>query len=195
MKTEGAVRHKLKQVRFRYLKRRLEQSLVRSSENCVHNGALDGADGVRVCFVQMDLASKQGFVCDSRFQGCARAPTCPKFALRQDKSEVKAEFYGELEQMNFPEIAFNYPDMAALLWVLSNDGLEADPLDPTEFDLDRPPEPAPVVVKETAPATVEVLVEEVIGEVLEGEVTKEALPERYDSSSKTWVDRILARFQ
>lgn len=193
MKTESAVRHKLKQVRFRYLKRRLEQSLVRSPENCVHNGALDGADGVRVCFAQMDLASKHGFVCDSRFQGCVRAPTCPKFALRQDKTEVKTEFYAELEQMSFPEIAFNYPDMAALLWVLSNDGLEAGPLDPTEFDLDRPTEPAPVVVKE--PAAVEVVVEEVVGEVLKGEDTKVSLPKQYDPSSKTWVDRLLARFQ
>jgi hypothetical protein len=37
--------------------------------------------------------------------------------------------------MSFPELAYNYPDMAALLWVLADEGLEVPPPDPHEFDL------------------------------------------------------------
>ena len=142
MKTEGAVRHKLKQVRFRYLKQCIEAALERRPENCTHNGATEGvvaSDTVRVCFAQIDVPGRKVVLCDERFGGCARAEACPSFTSRHDKANVKEEFYAELEGLSFPEIAYNYPDMAALLWVIADEGLAVPTPDPHEFDLSDQP--------------------------------------------------------
>ena len=141
MKSEGAIRHKLKQVRFRYLKKRIEESLDKRPENCTNNGVLDMgmASPIRACFAQMDIPGRHGIVCDERFGGCARAEACNQFAGRHDKVEVKGAFYAELEGMSFPEIAYSYPDMAALLWVLADEGLDVPKPDPHEFDLSDVP--------------------------------------------------------
>jgi hypothetical protein len=138
VKTENAIRHKLKQVRFRYLKQRIEAALKRRPENCLHNELLEGfavSDTVRVCFAQTDFSTRKVVVCDARFGGCARSEACSLYESRQNKAEIKSEFYAELEKMTFPELAFNYPDMAALLWVLADEGLEVPTPDPHEFDL------------------------------------------------------------
>jgi len=137
LKSEGAIRHKIKQVRFRYLKRAIEESLVKRPENCVHNAPIEGSgdEPVRICFAQIDHVARRGVVCDARFGGCERAASCSLFTPARTKDAVKSEFYGDLESMSFPEIAYNYPDMAALLWVLADDGLDVPPPDPHEFDL------------------------------------------------------------
>lgn len=185
MKSEGTIRHKLKQVRFRYLKRRIEESLDVRPENCAHNGVMDGPDNIRACFLQLDVPGRRGVVCDERFGGCARAAACPHFTQRNDKSGVKAAFYADLEAMSFPEIAYNYPDMAALLWVLADDGLEIPHLDPNEFDLSDPPPTAAV-----SPPVPEVVTPEVVYEPTpEPEPTVPELPVR----SPSWIDRLLGR--
>jgi hypothetical protein len=138
VKTEGAIRHKLKQVRFRYLKQCIEAALERRPENCAHNGATEGmvaSDTVRVCFAQIDVPGRKVVLCDERFGGCARAEACPSFTPRHVKADLKEGFYAELEGLSFPEIAYNYPDMAALLWVIADEGLEVPTPDPHEFDL------------------------------------------------------------
>lgn len=162
MKSEGAIRHKIKQVRFRYLKRFIQESLDRKPENCAHNAPLDGSgdEAVRVCFAQIDPVSRRGVVCDDRFGGCDRASACAMFTPARTKSDVKAAFYADLDGMTFPEIAYNYPDMAALLWVLADEGVDVPPPDPHEFDLSDPVPPAPqdahppVEDAATVPATV-----------------------------------------
>lgn len=134
MQTEGAIRHKLKQVRFRYLKRRLETGLAASPGNCAHNVGFStpGHEDIRVCGHGMGQPGWQGSICDERFGGCARAETCSLFQSRQSKDEIKDAFYAELSGMSLPEIAYNFPDMAALLWVLAPEA--AGPVDSNEFD-------------------------------------------------------------
>lgn len=161
MKSEGAIRHKIKQVRFRYLKRAIEENLARRPENCTHNSPIDGS--VRICFAQLDVGARSGVVCDERFDGCGRAATCPMFAAARTKDEIKAGFYRDLDTMTFPEIAYNYPDMAALLWVLADEGLSVPPPDPHEFDLSDTVDtaaapPAPEVPAPPAPEVPAVLV-------------------------------------
>ena len=187
MRSDGAIRHKLKQVRFRYLKRKLEAGLKCRPENCAHNVGFDaGDDVVRVCAVQLDPIGRQGVVCDERFGGCARAAHCPTFTPARTKDQVRAEFYADLMRMTLPEIAYNYPDMAALLWVLSDDGVDTQTFDPHEFDFDMgqdapPPvaaEPvAPPVAAEPAPAS-------------EGRVVEFPISVKPPSS---WVDILLRR--
>ena len=188
MKTEGAIRQKLKQVRFRYLKGLIEDALARRPNNCFHNGPLEGADSVRVCFDQVDVPGRKIVICDDRIGGCDRTASCAQFRPKNDKTLIKSTFYAELEEMSFPEIAFNYPDMAALLWVLADEGLEIQNPDPHEFDL---PDSQPVaVIAESSQvlAPLDVLVVEEPTPLL---VDVEHPLDRVQSSS--WVDRIRNR--
>ena len=197
MKTEGAIRHKLKQVRFRYLKQRIEGALERRPDNCVHNGSLEGvvaSDTVRVCFAQVDIPGRKVVLCDERFGGCARADSCALFAARQSKADVKAEFYAEIEGMSFPEIAYNYPDMAALLWVLADEGLEVPTPDPHEFDLSDSPVGSGIIAdgvsEHPSTATPDV------GSMLAAAAEEGAFGYREPSlpaKPPSWIDRILGR--
>lgn len=211
MKTEGAIRHKLKQVRFRYLKQRIEGSLERRPENCSNNGALEGvvaSDTVRVCFAQVDVVGRKVVLCDERFGGCARAEACSMFAPRADKAAVKAEFYTELEGMSFPEIAYNYPDMAALLWVLADEGLEVPTPDPHEFDLSDHPVGTGIIAEGVSEHPVTAVTGEPTGASF-GDATavgyalataasngafgyREAQPEP-PAKPPSWIDRLMGR--
>lgn len=197
MKTEGAIRQKLKQVRFRYLKQRIEAALDRRPENCTHNGSLEGvvaSDTVRVCFAQVDVQGRKIVLCDERFGGCARSESCSLFTSRQSKADVKAEFYAELEGMSFPEIAYNYPDMAALLWVIADEGLEVPKPDPHEFDLSDAPVGSGIVAdgvsEHPSTATPDV------GPMLAAAAAEGAFgyPDTGASTKPpSWIDRILGR--
>lgn len=197
MKTEGAIRHKLKQVRFRYLKQRIEAALDRRPENCAHNGSLEGAvasDTVRVCFAQIDVPARKVVLCDERFGGCARAEGCSLFDARQSKADVKFEFYSELEGMSFPEIAYNYPDMAALLWVLADEGLEVPKPDSHEFDLSDAPVGSGIIAEGVSEHPVTDTPD--MGAVLASAAAAGAFGYRdaeLPSKSPSWIDRILGR--
>ena len=217
MKTEGAIRHKLKQVRFRYLKQCIEAALERRPENCTHNGATEGvpaSDTVRVCFAQIDVPGRKVVLCDERFGGCARAEACPSFTSRHDKANVKEEFYAELEWMSFPEIAYNYPDMAALLWVIADEGLEVPPPDPHEFDLSDQPVGSGIIAvgltEHPATASTDPVItgattssDEPHGTPDTGDLFATAaasgafgyrgLPPEPPAKSPSWIDRILGR--
>ncbi len=161
MKNQSAIRQKLKQLRFRYLKKRLEHELSAAPSNCVHNQKFDAGTGGQeygVCLIDDPVLhrGRQGSVCDEAFGGCARAERCPRFLLRKTKEVVKDEFYRELRESPLHQIASEMPDMAALLWVLQ-DGA-SDDLDPQEFD--EPTEPTPLpVVEDIPPALVAVAVD------------------------------------
>jgi len=117
--------------------------------NCQHNvpfGVPGTTDEVRVCSVGSDKPGWRGTVCDERYNGCARASSCGLFTLKANKYEVKDAFYAELEGMTFPEIAYHFPDMAALLWVLSEDGHSTSVPDANEFDLSDVSVPTPIEV-------------------------------------------------
>lgn len=125
MKTEGQVRHKLQQVLFRHLKKRLEQNFHRSPEGCAHNvepygmtvEAVEARQQTpRVCGLQ----DKVGLICDSRLGGGDQARVCPRWEPRMTKDEVKAEFRALLTRPR-GEVAAEFPDAAALMWVLDGD--------------------------------------------------------------------------
>lgn len=129
MKSEGSVRHKLKQVRFRYMKKELEQTLSVCSRNCMWNRTVSvGTTSVGMCGHQ----AYANTLCDDNASEGAIPNQCPEYKPRFSKSEVKDAFYGQLQNSTLPEIAYRYPDMAALLWVLSEDD-EVPEHDPEEF--------------------------------------------------------------
>lgn len=139
MKTVGAIKHKLNQVRFRHLKRRLEAELRQTPSNCRFNAevpshpSLDGS-GVTVehpslCMYGAGEGAWTLSYCDARVDNGLRAKQCPMFCSRRTKDEVKEEFTTQLDQMTLPEVAFHYPDMAALLWVLDPEDV-SEPVEP-----------------------------------------------------------------
>lgn len=164
MHTEAAIRHKLKQVKFRYLKKRLEKALSQCSGNCVHNSPIKLRTGTTlgVCAHTEYL----GTICDDENAYGNRARICPKFQSKNHKEDTKAVFSSELSAMSLPDIAAQYPDMAALLWVLSEETVPTEdpevapqygmpsktdlvdpPFDP-DYDPTAPAEPLSPIVQE-----------------------------------------------
>ena len=143
LKTPGAIKHKLNQVRFRHLKKRIEAELRKIPGNCRYNavipppgfptgGLIDGMELSVPVSVPEPNASDLGIClygagnpdtwkptfCDEHIDGGTRARGCPLFCARKPKEVVKDEFTRTLEKMTLPEVAYHYPDMAALIWVL-----------------------------------------------------------------------------
>ena len=110
IKADSEVRQKLKQVRFRHLKREIESRLRVTARNCIHNTSLEvrGA-GVGFCTLKH-------VICDAG-ERKDQAPDCPNFGIRSSKEEIKAEFQA-LMDAPVHEIAAKYPDLAALTWVV-----------------------------------------------------------------------------
>ena len=137
MKTEGEIRQKLKQVLFRYRKKRLETLLSPYPDNCMHNSEMeprdrhDEAPNVQVCFYTT-LGVPRGVVCDVRYDNGQRAKDCPLFEPRVDKEQINAEFQELLESGSMGEIAQNFPDAAALMWVLDDSEAPSDEAFPEE---------------------------------------------------------------
>lgn len=145
MNSPGAIRHKLKQVIYRHLKRRLETDLAERPENCVYNHTVMDPYNqahdrfpapLHVC-IHTDMEVR---LCDSRWGGNEKAKNCPYFRASQDKDEVKDEFKEFMRTAPLPEIAAEYPDVAALMWVLGDDAPDRD--DPEQggfFEVDVGP--------------------------------------------------------
>jgi len=150
MKGAGAIRQKLKQVRWRHLKARIEERLRQAPGNCRYNGTVEhvnGDDPVHICmYGASDPATWRAVVCDSRHGGDALAEKCPLFVHCKSKDEIKAEFRAELASMTLPQIAFHYPDLAALTWVL-----DGDPVDDDDDEVGTVP-PTPASVPEPVPS-------------------------------------------
>ena len=115
MKSEGQVRHQLQQVLYRHLQKRLRGNFKLRPHTCIYNKQATGASGfsVDVCHHQ-ELA---GVVCDVRVDPM-RAKSCPYWEASQGKEATKAEFRDLIESGDRGRIASEYPDVAALLWVL-----------------------------------------------------------------------------
>lgn len=119
MRSESDIRKKLAQARFRHLKKQVRTSISRRPQNCVHNRKLgDGSTPERpaigVCMLNADCPDG---VCDDAFGGRVRAAGCPSFTP-PDPDAVKMDFEDFLSDAPAGEIAYLFPDMAALLWVL-----------------------------------------------------------------------------
>lgn len=139
MKSTGAIKHKINQIRYRHLKKRLSRDLRCTSGNCAHNLTVGEAeDGPAICGLGRQDPTWRPTFCDARLDNGARAQGCPHFKLKVDKHQVKSDFVQELQEMSLAEIAYLYPDLAALLWVLedpnldhSEEGVESPQSDPT----------------------------------------------------------------
>lgn len=120
MKPEGAVRQKLKQVRFRHAKRELDDALTRTPATCEHNAVLDvpGVGEVGMCSLT------RGVVCDAG-RGADLAPGCATYSCKYTKEGMK-EVLEAAFTAPIPEVAAKYPDAAALMWVLTDENL-SDP--------------------------------------------------------------------
>ncbi len=123
MKTKKDIEKKLAQVRFRHLKKALRKGLSRKPENCVHNaklgkGSKPSAPRLGVCMFKVEIGAGPKGVCDDCFGGQNRAADCKDFEPRQDAADIRKDFESFLHTASKGEIAFHYPDLAALLWTL-----------------------------------------------------------------------------
>lgn len=127
MKSESATKHKLKQVRFRHLKKRVAAGLKELPENCGHNHEfmhpLTNGTPTGMCICPAQTGER---LCDRAWGGIEKAKSCPHFQAKQTKDEIKSEFASALEGMSFAQVAYHFPDMAALMWTLGEETAEAD---------------------------------------------------------------------
>lgn len=115
MKSEGAIRQKLKQARFRHLKKILQADLSTLPINCEHNRILDLPD------IEVSICSLYATVCDEQYGGREIARECPKYQGRYEKEKLKEDFLLLMTESSIGTIAVEYPDIAALMWVLEDD--------------------------------------------------------------------------
>ena len=124
MQTRGKVKQKLKQAAFRHRKRFVAEGLNREPRNCKWNDALKTPHGseVRLCVYGQGSEDWNKVVCDPAFGGCEQAEVCEFFECRRTAEELKDEFEnfaGMKGQVEMGRLSREYPDLAALLWVLS----------------------------------------------------------------------------
>lgn len=128
--TPGQVRQKLKQVLYRHLQRKLRNNFKKLPESCKHNRKESlGKTGqyVGVCRHPNRDEGPRGRVCDSRVFGCDTvARMCSWWAPLRHKDDIKTEFRDFLRNSSRGQIAAEYPDAAALMWVLDGSDLTED---------------------------------------------------------------------
>lgn len=154
MREFGAVKHKLKQVRFRHLKRLIEDGLSLTPKNCAHNRMFHhpnvtahGGPPVGICVCP---AQEGDVLCDVAWGGEERARMCPLFESAGNKDSIKQEFNEFLATADLAVIAKEYPDLAALMWVLQEEipNREID-LGESDFEVVASQTVAPVFVSVT----------------------------------------------
>ena len=127
MKKQGAIKHKLKQVKHRLLQKAVRTRTSKKPCNCKHSGLVRGNASepiFHVCLLDADKPREwEGTICDPSVPN-----SCPFFKPFRDKEEIEAEFEAEFERLvsegDLGAIASKYPDVAALLWVLSQEDKE-----------------------------------------------------------------------
>jgi len=129
MRREGEVKQKLKQVRFRVLKKFLDSHLKSRPRNCIYNVEMDSVSGKRVGVCKWrEYSCEESWkiiLCDEEMpEGRKQARTCVRFCPKKDKKELKGEFREFLATEGLGKISFLYPDLAALMWVLELKGSE-----------------------------------------------------------------------
>lgn len=137
MQDEGKVKKKLKDAKFRYMKRELRGKLKQCPENCQHNfrhkfTAYEYAEGdskpvpyegeLGLCmYGASNPEAWPGKICDD----VKTAEECPLFLGKFDKEEIKSAFNARLDDPVI--VAEEYKDIAALQWVLGENVAELDP--------------------------------------------------------------------
>lgn len=118
MRRESTVQHKLQQVLYRHLQRRLRENFKQKPSSCRYNRSFGSGVPVGVCVLCRGDSGPRGVTCDERSGGNAQAEACPWFEPRQTKDEIRAEFKAVFSQPDRGLTAAAFPDVAALLWVL-----------------------------------------------------------------------------
>lgn len=128
MKSEGKIKHKIKQVKHRVIKKEVRKATSKKPCNCVYSGVVRGPASeslFHVCLMDADKPDEwEGMICDASVPN-----TCPFFTPRKSKEEVTSEVEEVLNSGDMGKIASKYPDIAALLWVLAgvdSEGSEED---------------------------------------------------------------------
>ena len=127
MKKENEIKHQLKQVIFRHRKRHVVEGLKRKPVNCKHNDVVrlpvhpSNRAEIHVCRFQ----NGEGWnnrVCDSSMAGDEQARQCKYFECRNTPESLKKEMMERMgldgTAVSLGELARDFPDVAALLWVL-----------------------------------------------------------------------------
>ncbi len=116
MRSPGQTYQKMKQARFRHIKREIENLLKQTPKNCVNNTqAVTPSGTLGIC--KLDCKT-----CDEKFED--RAETCGNFSQTHGREDVKKSLQEFFSSKTIPEIAIRYPDVAALLWVLDGENPE-----------------------------------------------------------------------
>ena len=129
MKTEGQVKQKAKMVIFRHRKAYIQQGLSRRPENCSYNRRVHlpahtaNRATIGVCGYCADGLPPNDIVCDSTMGGDPQAEKCAFFQKRHSAEDLKSEFNHKLGidggiPREIGYIAKEFPDVAALLWVM-----------------------------------------------------------------------------
>ena len=88
--------------------------------NIKHSGEVKGQASEKmfyVCLLEADKPKQwEGMICDPSVPN-----TCPFFEPHKSEQDVEDEVERILTSGDMVEIASNFPDLAALLWVLSED--------------------------------------------------------------------------
>ena len=133
MKKQGAIKKKLKQVKYRLLQKFIRNNTSKKPCNCSHSGLVKGHSNDPIFYVCLLDASKpkkwDGVVCDPSMPN-----NCPFFTSHKKEDDLKESFSADFDSLinegDMGKIASKYPDVAALLWVLAED------LDPQEEEED-----------------------------------------------------------
>ncbi len=141
MKTEAAIKRRLRQRQFRHLSRYIETFLAKKHYNCKHNALVaSGPSSLHVCTCP-ELSSEQWMKdvvpigrlnatrmkrslhpCDTRVKGSDVSATCLHFETMKTKEQLQEDFKDEVASVvgDSQEFARVWPDVSQLLWVLGN---------------------------------------------------------------------------
>lgn len=130
MRPRTQIQHRLKQIIFRHLQKKLRVNFRKGANTCRHNIPYDLGDEDGGCawigrcgLVQPDGVPR-GVICDARIDQDAVGRGCPFWEPVQTKDEIRQEFETLIKGEDRGPLAAQYPDIAALMWVMD------DPADP-----------------------------------------------------------------
>jgi hypothetical protein len=136
MKSESEIKGKLKEIKYRYVKKQIKQNRKHIPQNCFFNSDLksdrspDFVLGVCTHEETDEWVSFYGKndhrVCDLNFEGQSRCKECPFFKWKYEKDDIKEGIDTELLNLSAAKLAFNYPELMTLLWVLDDDDSRTD---------------------------------------------------------------------
>lgn len=143
MRSEGRIKHQLKQVIYRHLQKRLRMNFKKRPHTCLHNKEVI-IHGVRVGVCSHPDVKMEGqnfspyVVCDTHVSGgIQQAQECSFWDPVASKEDIKEEFTNLVNSGDRGRIAAECPDVAALMWVLDNQDQEVNLLDILEGDEDE----------------------------------------------------------